>query len=1660
MADLERLKRALQAAHAAGDTAAATNLAKAIRASQSVPTNPEGTGVGRAVKRGAVQTAATVPTMLATADLRALTDVNRSPDAIRYDEALRSGVPNQAFASRAASMSDPKQVNSMMQQYGVSPQANINYQQVVQKRIENREDAAKNPAEYLKRLSANSETAGRLFKLAESFERSPTADAYAQSLAEAPDSFMGWLGTVTDDPLGFMAFMGETIAESVPQIAAGAATTTVTGSPVAGAAVMSLGGLGREYANEVNNFLRKNGVDLSDPEATKKLFSNKSLMDEANERGLTRGLVVAAADFAGQGLVAQQIIRKTLKRQTVAQGGSEAAGEALATQAVGDDFSAKDTIIEGLAGAGSIFGEATVSRTLFNKDGNLKDPDTLDDTQRQSAGDLARTFKAIIDANPDFNLKDVNKTSAKGARAVVDQAHIQLTEALKQRFADMKARVKPNQTDTFESVSEKILASAAYREGRNKTKSIVGNQELDALKRLAGDTREGQEAVNLILQLNQLTELHNSGYQGGLSSFTDQFSILGSKVGYDKSAVATERLLRPLVTGSAALKTGGLSLIGQGVTSISGRAIDKLTGNYSQIDKFVRRNSETPGLSAPTAPSLRDAAAAQIQAEEDATQREEALRTAREAEQRELNLQFARDNADPTQGSPQYTLEDATGLGRAKVAQILRILKAQNNNPALIRAIQDYEQSIATGGIVDDKMLSPLIRAVRDFQQSNPDYVPLDFVPDSRSRPELAQFATPEQAAQIGTQGAPTPDVMSQAPEFGPQFTTQENYNRGIEANQAMNAELVEGVTTDPELNRVQKGRLITSLDVLANNLGSDPVAAAREQVQKLEDAGVPQEAIDMYVKPYVDRVMQQQASRQFRPTGEGPRGLAAAQAAGVAPTSETQAPTQPDVEAPRKQLALPLFETPLAIEGKPTVRKIGEAMNKDHMDKVGRQLFPENSPEDYNQVLGFAEEELIEQLKQPNSGVGWYSKDVDESMRLASKVFPTLKDNQEHRHLYLTFAGIFSNGSDPDNAFIMSSWAFEDFLRTGKIPVIRAEGYYEQGLEPPKTTFKETKTGKMITKDAGWGIRNQANEQQLGMLRYLVEREGSLKGAMDFLLTPQKRSDINDVMLKSGLYKNGRFKTQKEKAGPDEFGFLAFGKKLGRYSLGLHGVEVEAGDTTIDLWYTRTYRRWTGRLLETPIGKEGVAAQPTNDTERDVIFKITGELANKYDLPVGDVQALLWFFEKRTWGAQGLNTKEGTNSSGARKLLRERGIDPDAANDGTGGNGTDPQVGQSPKRTGFDAAPAGAAGILTRSIKGNPPQSGQPNIQRSNPPTTQEVKVQSPVAKASITIGKKGSKWENGVRDMAGAIEIADAYNVTYKLYNHQQDLLNDNPQADEGAFGLYYGISNRIVSMSPGAIGPDGNQITEFGSYIMFLHELSHAIASRSAKDGSLTNDTRVSNGLTGMSEIVPQDTLEAMFAGELNKSTPESRKILAELLFIQDYVGLSPSGAFVNKGIFPDPTPDKVPMRRLRYYTEAYNILKRKMFNNGGGFVDSVVANDLIDRAKRLKDFELYQKSIAELSVDPMILYNFDPKFMKRIAPTTAARMQKLYKDAGNTKFILFSHPFAMGLAVILASLLKQKEDDERRQQAIQQQAAMMPPGALNAPMASGMLSAQQA
>lgn len=492
----------------------------------------------------------------------------------------------------------------------------------------------------------------------------------------------------------------------------------------------------------------------------------------------------------------------------------------------------RQAVAEGIIG-GTSAGMVDASVNTVSAATNLVSGNKVTNEQdMEAAASLAQRIAGIAEANG-YDLKDIDKMSTKGARETVDKAHVQYTEELKQLFKDLKSRVKVTDQDSLQEVVDKILAEAAYREGRNKTKNTVGRQEMDALARLAGDTFEGQQAMSVLRQLNQLTEIHNGGYQGGVSKLTDQLSPLGTQVGYDKGAVATERLLRPIVSGSAAVSTGGTSLLGQLAAQGTGRAIDKVTGRRSTVDRFVRQNQNRPGIAQSTAPSLR---MQNIEAQKAKEAEAEAARVAQEQiaqEEREANLARVQQGAPPLLGSPEDIFRDGTGLDRSGIARVLRILKSNpNTKPAVRRAIQAYETSVATGGRVDFS----LIRDINAFVDNNPT---LGIVAGPRNTQAAAQ-ASQQQLTQ-----------------------QQENYNRGVEDNRAFADSLADALSQDDSVSKLHKAFLFDAIDTMKFNLGRTPVDNLQAIGNRLVEKGVPEQAIGQYFMPYVDRVIEQQKAKE-----------------------------------------------------------------------------------------------------------------------------------------------------------------------------------------------------------------------------------------------------------------------------------------------------------------------------------------------------------------------------------------------------------------------------------------------------------------------------------------------------------------------------------------------------------------------------------------------------------------------------------------------------------------------------------------------------------------------------------------------------------------------------------------------------------------------------
>ena len=76
---------------------------------------------------------------------------------------------------------------------------------------------------------------------------------------------------------------------------------------------------------------------------------------------------------------------------------------------------------------------------------------------------------------------------------------------------------------------------------------------------------------------------------------------------------------------------------------------------------------------------------------------------------------------------------------------------------------------------------------------------------------------------------------------------------------------------------------------------------------------------------------------------------------------------------------------------------------------------------------------------------------------------------------------------------------------------------------------------------------------------------------------------------------------------------------------------------------------------------------------------------------------------------------------------------------------------------------------------------------------------------------------------------------------------------------------------------------------------------------------------------------------------------------------------------------------------------------------------------------------------MSVDPVIYYLYDPKAFKKLAPKSAKMVQDFFKQSSILQF--YNHPLALGVAVVLAMMMKQEQAEEEDQmQGVLAQRAM--------------------
>lgn len=716
-----------------------------------------------------------------------------------------------------------------------------------------------------------------------------------------------WNGTKTfwrsigEDPSGAAAFIAETAAESLPVMAASIGTTLLTKNPVLGSLVMATGAVTQEAGSTAMAYLKEQGVSMETQEDALAVLKNHDLLAEANRKGFGKGLVVAAFELLGQGAVARTYYKankaaavdpsllskivtktKTGTKSSLIQGAAGGGGEAASQLAIGEEVDASDVWIEALAEIATGPVEAVVAGASLTKnaiitpyttnttDGSLtsefKSQEDLSTNETKAYSSLALELNKIakdggLDKVP-FDLMDIDPQSKKGAKTVIDNTHNKLVGFMNRYFSELTTKGGPLNTKgkTEAEVDLITLALIAKAEGRNKAKGQVSSESYDALEALVGKTKEGQELIRTLMQLDALTQLDGKGLQGGLSEFTDKFSILGKIGGKDSGFSGATARLKPLITGLAAAQTTGASLIPQAILPPLGRYIDKKRGTYSVLDKYIKDNIKGDPLDAATGPSVIAARELEQQTKQrtkrlgDLNKRLETSRV--DLAKREIAKSSFEDADAPTPGSPQDVLETALGVRESDLGlrdfepaveitpvvliDLLEIVKAENetslssdtSKEVFRKAAEEYQKSIKEGGTISNDMLSPVIRKVVSMAEKQ----------------GVIRRRTTANAPGLNNTQLETPAI-----------------SRGIADNQRVLADLTKRAKENSSVEPY-RAPLEEALNTLGLNLGTDPVSAAGDVVTKAVADGVPNKAINTYLRPYVDRIIRQALQSKAKP--------------------------------------------------------------------------------------------------------------------------------------------------------------------------------------------------------------------------------------------------------------------------------------------------------------------------------------------------------------------------------------------------------------------------------------------------------------------------------------------------------------------------------------------------------------------------------------------------------------------------------------------------------------------------------------------------------------------------------------------------------------------------------------------------------------------------
>ena len=295
--------------------------------------------------------------------------------------------------------------------------------------------------------------------------------------------------------------------------------------------------------------------------------------------------------------------------------------------------------------------------------------------------------------------------------------------------------------------------------------------------------------------------------------------------------------------------------------------------------------------------------------------------------------------------------------------------------------------------------------------------------------------------------------------------------------------------------------------------------------------------------------------------------------------------------------------------------RDIAAALEARQRSKHGHIPKDDRSPGTSSKIAKWMVEEVLFEMETPEkSGAGWYSEKFQRALDIFGEEFPELKTDDSARNLMTSLIAITSDGQKVVPNFAMAVDIYRNYKKTGKLSTSRGH-----------------------TRQASINI-NIKNIQNL------LDEMGPVE-MHNHLMEELTVSELNKLAKEKGV----DFSTDYKADVTLPRAAIVFGPKLGAFYANLMGSH---GYLTMDRWWTRTFNRYRGSLLQ---NVSGSGENTTDSKGRKIGLARFKEMIGEPN--ISDDEALSKTVEHRN-SYEKKNYKNGTDVERAANTLYKQAFE------------------------------------------------------------------------------------------------------------------------------------------------------------------------------------------------------------------------------------------------------------------------------------------------------------------------------------------------------------------------------------------------------------------